>query len=136
MTTTSTYIQGKQQWTENRTPDKTYAHCDFAPLTTTLCCLLHRNESIYTKVFPLMPYPWSLHFRSSSLATAFKNSNIGLQHLYRVKIVICERWLNGHSLYKIDSKERCYPLNTYQKNCPNDVVFLLLFFSFFIIWNR
>ena len=38
------------------TPDKTDAHWDFAPLTTTFCCLLHRNESIHTKVFPLMPY--------------------------------------------------------------------------------
>ena len=35
------------------TPDKTGAHWDFAPLTTTLCYLLHRNESIHTKVFHL-----------------------------------------------------------------------------------
>ena len=60
------------------TPDKTGAHWDFAPLTTTLCCLLHRNESIRTKVFPLMPYPWSLHFRSSwgGVSKAFSKSNV------------------------------------------------------------
>ena len=39
-------------------------NCDFVPLIITLCCLLHRNESINTKAFPLMPYPWRLHFRS------------------------------------------------------------------------
>ena len=33
------------------TPDKTGTHRDFAPLTTTLYCMLHRNESIHTKVF-------------------------------------------------------------------------------------
>ena len=32
--------------------DKTGVHCNFAPLTTTFCCLLLRNDSIHTKVFP------------------------------------------------------------------------------------
>ena len=62
------YIQGKQQGTKNsalqHTRQNTGAHGDFAPLTTN-CCLLLRNESIHTKVFPLLPYAWSLHFRSS-----------------------------------------------------------------------
>ena len=59
------------------TPDKTGAHWDFDPLTTTLCCLLHRNESIHTDFFSLMPYPWSLHFRSSwgGVSNAFSKSN-------------------------------------------------------------
>ena len=60
------------------TQDKTGAHWDFTSLTTTLCCLLHRNESIHTKVFPLMPNPWGLHFRSSreGVWKAFSKSNI------------------------------------------------------------
>ena len=62
------------------TPDKTGAHWDFAPLTTRLCCLLQRNESINTKVFPLMPYPWSLHFRGSwgGVSKAFSKYNINV----------------------------------------------------------
>ena len=62
------YIQGNSSGLRTvpcDTLDKTGSHCEFAPLITTLCCLLHRNDSIHTKVFPLMPYPWSLHFRSS-----------------------------------------------------------------------
>ena len=44
------YIQGKQQWTEKSALRHTrYDRCT---LTTTFCCLLHRNKSIHTKVFP------------------------------------------------------------------------------------
>ena len=43
------------------TPDKTGAHWNFAPLTTTLCCLLHRNESSYTSV---STYAISMEFAS------------------------------------------------------------------------
>ena len=64
------------------TPNKTGAHWGFAPLITTLCCLLHRNESIHTKVFPLMPSPWSLHFRSSwgGVSKAFSKSNMNVSN--------------------------------------------------------
>ena len=59
------------------TLDKTGAHWDFAPLTTILCFLLQRNESIHTKVFQLMPYPRSLHCRSSwgGVSKTFLKSN-------------------------------------------------------------
>ena len=64
----------------NSRPDKTGAHCDFAPSNKTLWCPLQRNESIHTKVFPLIPYPWSLHFRSSwgGVSKAFSKSNMNV----------------------------------------------------------
>ena len=57
-----------------------FGYCEFAPLTTTLCCLLHRIESIHINVCPLMPYPWSLHFRSSwrGVSNAFSKSNMNV----------------------------------------------------------
>ena len=47
------------------TPDKTRAQSDFALFITTRCCLKHRKESIYFRVFPLMPQPNSLLLRRS-----------------------------------------------------------------------
>ena len=43
------------------TQDKTGAHSDFAPLTTTLCCLEQKNDSVQRRV----SYQNSLHLRSS-----------------------------------------------------------------------
>ena len=64
------------------TPDKTGAHLDFAPLITkcTLCCLEHKNEAIHRRVLPLMPYPNSLHLRSSwgGVSNVFLKSNINV----------------------------------------------------------
>ena len=58
----------------------------FAPLTTTLCCLLHRNESIHSKDISLMPYPWSLHFTSSwgGLLKACSKSNMNVSQSWAV----------------------------------------------------
>ena len=68
------------------TQDKTGAHSDFVPLTTTLCCQEHQNESIQRTVLPFMPYPNSLLLISSwgGVSNTFSNSNIMFQpvHLY------------------------------------------------------
>ena len=47
------------------TPDKTGAQSDFIPFTTTRCVLKQRKESIHFRVFPPIPYPYSLHLSSS-----------------------------------------------------------------------
>ena len=62
------------------TPDKTGALSDFIPFTTTRCCLKQRKESIHFRVFPPIPYPYSLHLSSScgGVSKAFSKSNINV----------------------------------------------------------
>ena len=57
------------------TPDKTGAQSDFIPFTTTRCCLKQRN-----RVFPPIPYPYSLHLSSScrGVSKAFSKSKINV----------------------------------------------------------
>ena len=59
------------------TPDKTEAQSDFIPFTTTLCCL---KESIHFRVFPPIPYPYSLNLSSScgGVSKAFSKSKINV----------------------------------------------------------
>ena len=62
------------------TPDKTGAKSDFITFTTTRCCLKQRNESIHFRVFPPLPYPYSLHLSSScgGVSKAFSKFKINV----------------------------------------------------------
>ena len=55
--------------------DKTGAHLDFVQLTTTLCCLEHKNESIQRRDF--VPYATSKQFAFEKfMINAFSKYNI------------------------------------------------------------
>ena len=63
------------------TPDKTGAHPDFEPLTTTLCCLEDKNECIHRTSFALyvISKQFALEkFMGRGIESTFSKSNINV----------------------------------------------------------
>ena len=77
------------------TSDKTGAQSEFIPFTTTRCCLKQRKESIHFRVFPPVPYPYSLHLSSScgGVLKTFSKSKINVSTCPPISKILAQSFI-------------------------------------------